>query len=334
MLVEEGAQIKKGQVLLTVNTGKEDSYGEAYKKISSEITDRIESLESSLLKSQLQLSVTENNYRRDKSSLQQNLSILKQQISYQISINLLAQKNSDRYESLYKNSYVTAEEYEQKSNILLSKKADMEVLNRQYHEVELKIAELDANYQKERFAQEAQSSDISRKISQANQELIERIASEALQITTSVSGTVSLVNISEGQYVDSTRLLMAIIPSGSTVAVELYANSSVIGFIKVGQKVQIRYSSYPYQKYGVQSGVVTSVSTSAESISQLAPGLQFSNSKEEMYKIKVKPISQNLSYEGAIYQLQAGMTLEADIFQSERKIYEWFFEPLFSIQRQ
>jgi membrane fusion protein len=47
-----------------------------------------------------------------------------------------------------------------------------------------------------------------------------------------------------------------------------------------------------------------------------------------MYRISVKLASQSLTAYGRKIALRPGLTLEADVLQDTRKIWEWILEPL------
>ena len=52
---------------------------------------------------------------------------------------------------------------------------------------------------------------------------------------------------------------------------------------------------------------------------------------EPVYAITVELAGQTINANGQPRPLQAGMRVDADIFQETRKLYEWLLEPLFSV---
>ena len=61
--------------------------------------------------------------------------------------------------------------------------------------------------------------------------------------------------------------MLKIVPQHATMQAELLAPSSAVGFIHEGERVLLRYSAFPYQKFGEYWGTVVSVSRAA-----LSPG--------------------------------------------------------------
>ena len=55
------------------------------------------------------------------------------------------------------------------------------------------------------------------------------------------------------------------------------------------------------------------------------------NSNEVLYRVKVKLKRQTISAYGHDQPLKPGMTLEADIVQDSRKIWEWVAEPVLAV---
>jgi membrane fusion protein len=125
--------------------------------------------------------------------------------------------------------------------------------------------------------------------------------------------------------------------------VQLYAPSRAVGFVAPGQEVLIRYQSFPYQKFGLQRGIVSDVSTTPFAPNELPPSLASTilsnaqqningfNNNEALYRIQVKLARQVITTYGKEQSLRPGMTLEADVIQDRRKIWEWIAEPLLAV---
>ena len=58
--------------------------------------------------------------------------------------------------------------------------------------------------------------------------------------------------------------MLKIVPEHEPMQAELLAPSSAVGFIHPGGRVLLRYSAFPYQKFGEYWGTVMSVSRRAE----------------------------------------------------------------------
>ena len=119
----------------------------------------------------------------------------------------------------------------------------------------------------------------------------------------------------------------------------LYAPSRTAGFLKPGQSVYMRYAAYPYQKFGLQTGHITAISATPFSASELPPNISQqlisqSGSNEALFRINVRLDQQTITSYGEPLQLKAGLTLEADVLQERRKVWEWVLEPLLAARAQ
>ena len=113
---------------------------------------------------------------------------------------------------------------------------------------------------------------------------------------------------------------------------ELYAPSRTAGFLRPGQPAWLRVSAFPYQKFGMAAGTVVAVSRTPLNPQDLPAGQQqallaAAQSAEPLYRIRVALHTQALRTRGAEHPLRPGLSLEADIVQDRRAIWEWMLEP-------
>ena len=140
-----------------------------------------------------------------------------------------------------------------------------------------------------------------------------------------------------GQSAAPGLTLAALLPpegaDGADLVAHLYAPSRTVGFVEAGQSVWMRYSAFPYQKFGVHEGRVTAVSRSPVNPQDLPAGrvqalMTSAQSQEPLYRITVALARQDLRVQGNKASLKSGMTLEAQVRQEGRAIWEWLLEPV------
>ena len=135
-----------------------------------------------------------------------------------------------------------------------------------------------------------------------------------------------------GQLLPLGGVVRVYVPDAGTIT----AKSAEEGiFVQAGDKVVLRYQTYPYQKFGHAQGRVTFVARTAPDRLELA-GLgnvfgEAAQLNEPVYLVRVQPGKQTVRAYGKELPLQAGMVPEADILHENRKIYEWVLEPLYSV---
>mgnify|MGYP003796750649 CR=1 FL=1 len=196
-------------------------------------------------------------------------------------------------------------------------------------------------------------SQIERSRSSLEQEMSENAARQSTVVTAPFDGTVTALNLKLGQSVQSGQTLVTLVPvSGGTpgsgpqqlavqapLQAQLFAPSRTAGFVRPGQTVYLRYDAYPYQKFGLHTGHITSVSATPFAPSELPANLAQqlvaqSGSNEALYRINVQLDEQSIQAYGEPVALKAGLTLEADVLQKRRKVWEWVLEPVLAARQQ
>jgi len=334
--VDEGQPVKLGAPLFRISSERYAGDSQPVQAdVNDQLTIRQRSLGDELAKTR-QLQTEERQSLQSKlESLRRQLRTLAQQTESQEKLVKLATNAADRYQGLMDKGYISMDQLQQRQSELLGQHQTLQglvrettVLNQQLVETQHEFAGLSALHQN-------QLAGIERSLSGIQQELIESEAKRALVITAPQDGVATAILVEPGQTVDSSRVLMSIVPANSHLQAELYAPSKSIGFIHAGDPVKVRYQAYPYQKFGQHSGSVISISKATLSANELAtmtgsvPGLGLEG--EQIYRIRVDVESQSVMAYGKARPLQTGMLVEADILQETRHLYEWVLEPLYSL---
>ena len=156
-------------------------------------------------------------------------------------------------------------------------------------------------------------------------------------MTAPLSGTVGALSTHPGQALQAGQTVLSLVPSdgaaSATLQAELYAASRTAGFIQPGEQVWLRLAAFPYQKFGMAQGEVRSVSRTPVNPQDLPAGqasslLSAAQANEPLYRISVVLGQQHIAAYGQPQPLKAGMTLDADVVQDQRAIWEWLLEPL------
>lgn len=150
-------------------------------------------------------------------------------------------------------------------------------------------------------------------------------------VTATQSGVATAVNAAVGQYIDSHRPLVNIVPENATLHAQLYAPSRAVGFIREGDPVVMRYHAYPHQKFGHSKGTISWISKAAVAPADIAATTLSLGGSEPLYEIRVDLDRQQISAYGQSRKLQTGMLIEADIGLERRRLYEWVLAPLYSM---
>jgi membrane fusion protein len=117
---------------------------------------------------------------------------------------------------------------------------------------------------------------------------------------------------------------------------ELLAPSSAIGFIHRGDLVLLRYSAFPYQKFGEHWGTVVSVACAAlspDEVESLLAGAPPLNQTGPFYRVIVEPDCQFVRVYGKEHALPASMQVQAYVLLDRRPLYAWISNPLYDVGR-
>ena len=137
-------------------------------------------------------------------------------------------------------------------------------------------------------------------------------------ITAPVDGTVlSLTVKTIGGVVNAGQQLAQIVPEKVSLYVDAALDNQDVGFVKSGQRVVVKVATYPFQRYGYLEGTVENISPDA--IQDDKKGL--------IYKAKIKLNDEKSSKQNQL-KLLPGMSVSAEITTGQRRIIEFFLDPL------
>lgn len=187
-----------------------------------------------------------------------------------------------------------------------------------------------------RFRQEAASElvRVRTELSLLEEQMIVR--DDALRRTTLVSpvdGIVKQIRANTvGGVVAPGAPVMEIVPVGPRVLIEARVKPTDIGFVKVGQRVEIKLSSYDYTVFGGLKGTVQSISPDA-----LGDPDRAANPEATWYRALVRADSNTLQAAGAgqdavTLAVLPGMTGSAEIRTGQRSVLRYLLRPMLKSQ--
>lgn len=352
--VKEGEQVKAGQILFTLSTERQNSQGEITALVAQQLASRADSMAA-------EQRLRQSQYQEKKQALQQRLANLAQeqtQLEQELLLaqrrQQLAQQSVAKYETLQGNGYVSAAQTQQKQEDLLDISTRLSTLQRNKTQLQANQIALQSELDTLANSLATDLTQIERAKASLKQEAAENANRQAVQITATQAGTVTALTNQPGQAINTGQVLASLIPvdaktahAGATetgsLEAHLYAPSRTAGFIQPGQEVLIRYAAFPYQKFGLHKATVVDVSRTPFAPSELPQNLATTilsnaqqaingfNSNEALYRIKVRLHEQSINAYGQAQMLKPGMTLEADVLQDSRKIWEWVLEPVLAM---
>lgn len=172
-----------------------------------------------------------------------------------------------------------------------------------------------------------------------------------------VAGIVQAVEVASlGAVVQQGQTVATIEPRNAPLVVEVDLPAQDVGFVRVGQKTEIKITAYPFEQYGSIPGRVLWVSPTADAESVLtslpageshepatqpsrAQGLPADDQTKAVspptlyYRIKVQPDQTWLDIDGQRRSVRPGMTVSVDIVTGRRRVLDFFLDPVIKYLR-
>ncbi|GIZ53636.1 secretion protein [Noviherbaspirillum aridicola] len=332
--VAEGQPVSRGDILYTISGERHSgSLGSTQDLVAAQLAARRRSLRDEADKHRLLYREEKIALGKRMDSLQREADRLAAQKEDQKSRLRIAEETHHRYRDLLAQAYVSRESVQQKQADVLDQRARLQNLERESLAIERELAARRHELGSLAPRLENQLAQIDRAVAGIEQEMTENDARRRIVIQAPEAGIATAAQAEPGQAVDAARPLVSIVPRHARLQAQLHARSRAVGFIRPGDRVLLRYTAYPYQKFGHADGVVAAVARTA------LPGDELNNdapheAAEPVYRITVSLASQTMMAYGRPQPLQSGMLVEADLLQETRRLYEWVLEPLYSMGRR
>ena len=321
--VTEGQAVKRGDVLYRISSDR---------AVGSEVEGQLASNQSELKRQSLEEQLNRQNSMNEISSLQsaQKISALQQQLA-QINNELsiyneqlrIANDVYKRNQALVEEGFISSAVLEDKRNNYLNQLNNQKRLMREKTSIQQQLSAAKTELQDAKLKGDNQNASIT-------QSITDNETQRELLVLAPIDGVASAIQADVGQVVNANTVLLSIVPKDAQLEANVYLSSRAIGFIKEGNRVLLRYQAFPYQKFGQHEGEVIAISKVALTNNELIEA-GILKATEPMYRVKIKPSSQTIMAYGQQEALQPSMQLEADVLMDTRRLYEWLFEPLFSI---
>ncbi|KIC84825.1 MULTISPECIES: HlyD family secretion protein [Pantoea] len=326
--VHEGDSLEKGTHIATVSSEISTRYGKTREAIASQLDLQKEGLNNQLFNLE-QLNIETLKSLQEKVSLlgQQSVELdtIYRQRTQQIQ---LSNTQLNKMNAMRKEGYASNTQVEQQQNDLLDARVRLQDVARQRIDVRQQLAQAQQQLREQPITYYQQKNDLQQKLSELTQSMMENESRRSVELRAPEKGTVSAVLVKQGQVVTAGQTLAMVLPENARLQARIMLSSRAIGFIRPGQRVVLRYQSFPWQKFGQQYGTVLEISKSALSPQEIVTITGDSQVKESMYQVKVTLDKQTAQAYGKQSTLRPGSGLDADFIVDKRHIYEWVLEPL------
>lgn len=342
----EGDTVRKGDVIMVIDTERQSIVGHAIGSDFALAAEQIASRERSAELERANRIAIATQHSNASAEQLKNSDAEIDQIDEEISIQKrrldIVGKMLERYRTLKSDGFLSDAQLQAKQDEELDLAARIRTLERNRLTLVRNRAALQADQDAAKMELVSELSQLDRTLSSLHQERIEMLSRRTLAITAPGDGKIAGLGVQVGQSVHDGQALGTVIPTehGDTILqAQLYAPSKTIGFVQPGQQVSLRYSAFPYQKFGLYKGVIQNISTTPFAVNELPSNLAQqltaqSGTNEALYRIDVTLEKQDVSALGRTIPLRPGLALEGDVKQDTRKLWELLFEPLLGVKVQ
>jgi membrane fusion protein len=243
----------------------------------------------------------------------------------------LAQETLDAGRTLHDRQLFSTLQLRQREEALISARQGVASIEREQRRNRASLEQLSA--EEGRLLAEAAETTATVHLAQAqfDQRRAQRLSDRAIVLTAARDGRVVALSARPGTAVQPGRTLAVILPEGTKLQAEIWAPSRAAGFIQNRDRVRLMYDAYPYQKFGVGQGTVSSVAGAPTDPADMTVPIE---AKEALYRVVVDIESETMSGYGRQWRLAPGMRLTADLVLDDRSFWEWLFDPIIAAKRR
>jgi membrane fusion protein len=330
ILAKEGDQVQAGQPLIRLSYERGTASGATSGElVQREISERIIGLEREQQQVRTLGAQQAEILRRKIEDLQRELAQFEIEIKAQQSRLASARNEYQRAEDLFRDKFYSESKLIEFRNNVLDQQVKLEGLRRQRAGVERELSATRAELPTINMKVETQIDQVKRQISELQQGSVQEEAKRENVIRAPIAGVLTNIAANRGEAVADEAPLAVVVPKGSGLHAQLLVPTRAIGFVQPGQAVVLRYDAFPFQRFGQYGGRVERVSETVWSPGEKVGPMTV---REPVYRVDVRLDSQYIATGGQKLSLRPGMSVNADILQEKRKVWEWVFEPILSLK--
>jgi hemolysin D len=155
-----------------------------------------------------------------------------------------------------------------------------------------------------------------------------------------IDGTVQQMHVaSVGGVVTPAQQLLSVVPDDDRVEVEAVLENRDVGFVEVGQRVELKVDAFPFTRYGLLAGEVVAIDRDAEAApvnpnavhgtERQADEIDRVEASERLrYTVRIALAQGTFNVDGRAATLLPGMSVKAEILTGKRRIIDFLLAPL------
>lgn len=330
VFVNEGDTVESGQPLFEsrIDVGTTDGFIAERRLENTDV--RLSELREQETAIERRYSLDQDRLRSQIENMTREIAALSNRRALQEKSTEISRKRLDKFTRLLENETVFELEFENVRAQNISEELALEAVTQQLIAREGSLSEARFSLRSMDGLEARETSQLRVQISQLEESRTSLEASSSYVVRSPISGTISALQGQVGQSVMPNAPVLMILPEHSEVIATLLAPTKTAAFLEPGQNVNLLIDAFPYQKFGVQKGVISEISATPFRPGELDAPIAF---QEAVYRIKVTLDKQTVLAYGNEVSLKPGMTLQGDLITDRRTLLQWMLDPLFTLKR-
>jgi membrane fusion protein len=333
--VTEGEAVAENTLLYTIDLDTSIKGGGLQQAIIDTLTARRNELNGAIERKQAMANATADELAGRIDNLREQIAQSDVQIQMQTSFASSLRDQYTQYLRLFQQHNLPGSELDARQQAWMSGQSTLEQLKGTG--LRLRSDLIEAQYQAETnpISVKNDIDDLKGKIEEIDQSIANSESHRVIEVRAPGRGIVTAIVAQPGQVMTAGTRLLTIVPKGDAMVGQLLAPSTAVGFIHPGDRVLLRYSGFPYQKFGQYGGAVESISRAAlheDEVRQWQVGDWANTHPGPYYRVTVRPDRQTIETFGDAQTIPANMQVNAYVLLDKRPLYQWILEPLYSVR--
>lgn len=192
------------------------------------------------------------------------------------------------------------------------------------------LASLDADLSERELSTRQNVAELQRASSETHRMKMDANFEHGYLLRAPAEGQITTLSLGVGNFIETNQRVLTILPKGQDLFARLYVPSEAVGFLEIGQTVQIKYAAFPFERYGFHVGTLHSLSESVI-ISENAPDYILARGKP-YFVANVAIPSQFFELYNESIKLKPGMGLTGELVFDSRPLIVWLFSDIFRLR--
>ncbi len=255
------------------------------------------------------------------------------------SVGLRAMRESMKdYGEYRRRGLVTTDQQNNQRYLFYQQQTGWQSLNAQLIQQDLQISSLRSELIVREAEFDSQIDQYRIHIDDLQRQMAEADASGMRLVTAPVAGRVSSLGVTEGEMVGAGDSLAQLVPVNKDAwRMVIWIPGEGIPWVHPGDGINLRYTAFPFQKYGQFPGRIESISKAPVPARELqryasAPRTPAGNVSDGWFKAVVKPDLSGLTPQGKPPPISSGMQAQATLFLETRSLWRWILSPYYSLK--